>query len=391
VERKVTPESKPLLVERKPTSESRYPLFEEFPELEETIPTLGLGIYPSPVQPMPNVAKALGQGYTDKVWVKRDDLNNEAYGGNKVRKFELEYAPLEDQGYDTVATMGGTGTNQGVAAAIFCKQLGFKCEVVVYPQPITEDVRNKLMLFHTTGCRIHKTGGVIRAIRRLGRICRPDNVYWHAPGGTSPIGNAAFVNAAFELARQVDEGEMPRPDYIYVAAGTTGTFAGLLYGAHLAGLTQKGTKVVGVRVVPWLVANGWVVRWQMRRTYAFLCSRSKQFEREVPKRFPKVTIENGFVGKGYGHATDSGVEAFSLAAEDDLELDLTYTGKTLAAMLDRLRKEPHSSALFWVTNHTGDLSPHWRDADHRDLPKELHDVFEGELEYSWSELLGRPW
>ena len=144
-------------------------------------------------------------------------------------------------------------------------------------------------------------------------------------------------------------------------------------------------------MVPWLIANGWVVRWQMRRTHAFLCPRSKQFAQEVPRKFPKVIVENRFAGKGYGHATDSGVEAFKLAAEDDLELDLTYTGKTLAGMLDRLRREPRSTALFWVTNHTGDLSPHWRDVDYRYLPKEFHHVYEDELEYSWSKLLGRPW
>jgi D-cysteine desulfhydrase len=373
------------------TSRSEYPLFERFPELKETIPTLGLGIYPSPVRPMPNVAEALGQGYANKVWVKRDDLNNPDYGGNKVRKFELEYAPLEKRGYDTVATIGGIGTNQGVAAAIFCKLLGLKCAVVLYPQPITDDVRNKLTLFHTTGCQMYKSGGVIRGIFKLGRVCKPENVYLHAPGGTSPIGNAAFVNAGFELARQVEEGAIPLPDYVYVAAGSTGTFAGLLYGAYLAGLTQKGTQVVGVRVVPRLVANSWMVGWQMRNTHAFLCSRSKQFEREVPRKFPKVIIEGDWVGKGYGHATDSGVAAFKLAAQDDLELDLTYTGKTMAGMLQRLRKEPHRTALFWVTNHTGDLSSHWKDVDYRGLPKEFHHVFEGELDYCWSKLLDRPW
>jgi D-cysteine desulfhydrase len=372
-------------------SGSEYPLFEKFPELKETIPTLGLGIYPSPVRPMPNLAEALGRGYANKVWVKREDLNNPDYGGNKVRKFELEYAPLEERGYDTIATMGGIGTNQGVAAAIFCKQLGFKCAVVLYPQPITEDVRNKLILFHTTGCQMYKSGGAIRGILKLGRICKPENVYRHAPGGTSPIGNVAFVNAGFELARQVEEGAIPLPDYVYVAAGSTGTFAGLLYGAYLAGLTEKGTKVVGVRVVPRMVGNAWVVGWQMRTTHAFLCSRSTRFEREVPKKFPKVIIESDWVGKGYGHATDSGVAAFKLAAQDDLELDLTYTAKTLAGMLDKLRKEPHRTALFWVTHHTGDLSPHWKDVDYRDLPKEFHHVFEGELDYCWSELLGRPW
>lgn len=370
---------------------SEYALFERFPELAESIPTLGLGVYPSPVQPLPNVARALGPGYADKLWVKRDDLNNPEYGGNKVRKFELEYATLRERGYDTVATMGGTGTNQGVAAAIFCRRLGLRCEIVVYPQPITEDVRNKLILFHTNGCRIHRTGGALRGFWKLRRISRPANVHLHPPGGTSAIGNVGFVNAGFEIARQVDEGALPRPDYIYVAAGTTGTFAGLLYGAYLSGLVEKGTRVVGVRVVPGLIANPWVVRWQMGLTHALLCSRSEQFAREVPRRFPKVVIDGRWAGKGYGHATDSGVEAFRLAAEDGLELELTYTGKTFAGMLDRLRSEPGSTCLFWVTNHTGDLSPHWKGVDYRELPEGLHDVFEDELDYSWSELLGRPW
>ncbi len=371
--------------------DASYPLFERFPELAETVPTLGLGVYPSPVQPMPNVARALGQEYSNEVWVKRDDRNHQDYGGNKIRKFELEYAPLRERGCDTVATIGGTGTNQGVAAAIFCRQLGFKCSVVVYPQPITEDVRNKLTLLHSNGCRIYRTGGPLRGFFELRRISRPANVHLQPPGGSSAIGNVGFVNAGFEIARQVEQGALPRPDYIYVAAGTTGTFAGLLYGAYLSGLVEKGTRVVGVRVVPKLIANAWLVRWQMGLTHALLCSRSKQFEREVPRRFPKVLIDGRWVGKGYGHATESGVEAFHLAAKDDLELDLTYTAKTLAGMLDRLRSEPRSTCLFWVTNHTGDLSPHWKGVDYHELPGELHDVFEDELEYSWSELLGRPW
>jgi len=370
---------------------SAYPLFRRFPELETAIPTLGLGVYPSPVRPMTNLAATLGEDYKDRVWVKRDDLNNSDYGGNKVRKFELEYARLEERGYDTVATIGGIGTNHGVAAAIFCRLIGLKCKLVLCPQPVTEDVRNKLTLFHTTGCELHRMGGFIRGAIRLMRLCRPENVYRHAPGGTSPIGNVGFVNAGFEIAEQVERGEMPRPDYIHVAVGSTGTFAGLLYGTYLAGLAERGTQVVGVRVSPRIIVNGWMVRRQMELTYRFLCSRSEQFKREVPRKFPKVVIDHRWNGKGYGHATESGVEAFRLATRDDFEAELTYTGKTLAGMLGRLQAEPEATGLFWVTNHTGDLSPHWKGVDYRDLPAEFHDVYEGELEYSWSELLGRPW
>jgi hypothetical protein len=46
---------------------SEYPLFERFPELAKTLPTLGLGIHPSPVRPMLNLAKALGQGHESKL------------------------------------------------------------------------------------------------------------------------------------------------------------------------------------------------------------------------------------------------------------------------------------------------------------------------------------
>jgi 1-aminocyclopropane-1-carboxylate deaminase/D-cysteine desulfhydrase-like pyridoxal-dependent ACC family enzyme len=170
-----------------------------------------------------------------------------------------------------------------------------------------------------------------------------------------------------------------------------GTFAGLLYGAHLTGMIEQGTRVVGVRVTPRLIVNGWMVRRQMESTYRYLCSKSEQFAREVPREFPKVLIDHRQNGRGYGHATESGVEAFHLAAEDGFEAELTYTGKTLAGMIARLREDPNATCLLWVTNHTGDLSPYWRGIDYHELPEQFHDVYEGELEYSWSELLGRPW
>lgn len=51
----------------------------------------------------------------------------------------------------------------------------------------------------------------------------------------------------------------------------------------------------------------------------------------------------------------------------------------------------YERCLFWVSNHTGDLSSNRRDVDFHDLPEEFRHVYEGELDYSWSELLGRPW
>ncbi|GAH81572.1 unnamed protein product, partial [marine sediment metagenome] len=64
-------------------------------------------------------------------------------------------------------------------------------------------------------------------------------------GGSSPLGVTGFVNASFELKEQIMKGEIPEPDYIYVASGTMGTAAGLLLGLRAANLKSQ---VIPVRV-----------------------------------------------------------------------------------------------------------------------------------------------
>jgi 1-aminocyclopropane-1-carboxylate deaminase/D-cysteine desulfhydrase-like pyridoxal-dependent ACC family enzyme len=64
-------------------------------------------------------------------------------------------------------------------------------------------------------------------------------------GGSSPLGVVGFVNAAYELKEQIKKGEIPEPDYIYVASGSMGTAAGLILG--LRAINSK-TQVIAVRV-----------------------------------------------------------------------------------------------------------------------------------------------
>ena len=58
-------------------------------------------------------------------------------------------------------------------------------------------------------------------------------------GGSSPLGTIGYINAAFELKEQIMRGEIPEPDFIYVAAGTCGTAAGLIIGLKAAQLKTK--------------------------------------------------------------------------------------------------------------------------------------------------------
>src|SRR3569833_3098397 len=84
----------------------------------------------------------------------------------------------------------------------------------------------------------------IRSLRGLARHGRWP--WWIPPGGSSPAGVLGFVNAAIELQQQVQAGEVPAPDVIYVAFSSMGSVAGLAIGLMLAGLP---TRIVAVQVV----------------------------------------------------------------------------------------------------------------------------------------------
>jgi len=46
------------------------------------------------------------------------------------------------------------------------------------------------------------------------------------------LGTLGYVDAMFELKRQVENGETPMPKYIFIPVGSCGTYAGLLLGKN---------------------------------------------------------------------------------------------------------------------------------------------------------------
>jgi 1-aminocyclopropane-1-carboxylate deaminase/D-cysteine desulfhydrase-like pyridoxal-dependent ACC family enzyme len=61
------------------------PLHERFPGTK-ALAHAALASLPTPVEPWTELARQLG---VRSLFVKRDDLSGEAYGGNKVRKLEF--------------------------------------------------------------------------------------------------------------------------------------------------------------------------------------------------------------------------------------------------------------------------------------------------------------
>ncbi len=329
-------------------------LARRFERLSE-IPHLPL-VQPTPVAHLVGASAETGAG----IWVKRDDLSHELYGGNKVRKLEYLLADARAQGADTLVTAGATGSHHVLATSLFGTRAGFDVSAVMVRQPVTPHVVENLRCDLGAGASLHPVptwAAVPPTMAALSASLRFDGKrpYMVAYGGSSAVGTLGYVAAGLELADQIAAGEVPEPDAIYVALGSGGTCSGLAIGLRAAGLT---TPIVAVRVTPMLVCN--------RATLAALVTGVMRKLRRLDPAFPhvgrqalaQIEIDTSEYGRGYGTASARLRGAQTVAARDGLVLDTTYTARTFAAMLRSAQRDRTSQRLlYWHTLNSADLTP----------------------------------
>ncbi len=299
-------------------------LFERYPGAVGRIPWMPLASGPpTPVERLPLFD-------LDRFFVKRDDGTSPLYGGNKVRKLEWILADAQRRGRRAVITAGAYGSHHCLATALFARQAGLRATLILYPQPMTRHVEAILAADAATGARIVKArsipGAAVGAARGFAACLaagegRP---YAVAPGGTDALGTHGYDECALEIAEAVAAGDLPAPDFVYAAAGTCGTIAGLALGLGIAGL--RGARVVGVRVVPSFVATA-------GRTAGLVRGAARLIGLD-PNAPPAVPFEilGDQLGKGYGYETPEAVRARADAAARGLETETTYTAKALAGV-----------------------------------------------------------
>jgi 1-aminocyclopropane-1-carboxylate deaminase/D-cysteine desulfhydrase-like pyridoxal-dependent ACC family enzyme len=295
-----------------------------------------LGTYPTPVEQI--------EGRS--LWVKRDDLTSALYGGNKVRKLEYLLADAGAAGKRRLVTLGAAGSHQILATALFGRSLGFEVEAVVVPQPASphavETLRAAVALGVTTTVASTWAMAPAMALSRLGR-----DSYLVPLGGSSPLGCRGYVEAAKELAAQVEVGLLPEPDVIVVGAGSAGTAAGLAVGLETTALR---TRVVAVAISPPVAVVGVMARRLAKKTAELVGLSRASAERAVLR----IDVDKRWLGRGYGFATAQGVEATRIAREHaGLELDPAYTSKAFAAALELAASR--GTTLYW---HTLSSAPH---------------------------------
>ena len=347
-------------------------LFQYIPELTHNLPWKPLGQFPTPIRKLDDL------GY-DNLWLKQDNLSSSVYGGNKIRKLEFALAAALDQNKKRVVTMGALGTNHGLATAIFCEKLGLKCTLLLFRQPITRDVKQKLLLFNKYRAKMKFRGTKLRAgiaLYLTERIRHPGAYFLYA-GGSNATGTIGFVNAAFELKSQIERGIMPEPAVIFCPVGSNGTLAGLTLGVRLAGLKSKtiGVRVSASHLGPVQVCTPGSVQRLMQATYRYLRNRCQTIP-AVDLNAPLIL--NDYFGDGYGRPTEAGVRAYEqLKNRAGIILDLTYTAKTFAAVIDhcRIHTDKSEPVLYWHTYNSVDLSEQVNPADVIRLPRRFQLIY----------------
>jgi D-cysteine desulfhydrase len=350
---------------------SAIPLFQAHPELETKIPR-------EPIVPEPTPVIKLGW-LPGSVWVKRDDLSCQLYGGNKARKFEFIIPDILERKARRMVTIGRAGSNHAVMTSVMAKHYGLGCTLYLGPQEPNDFVRRNLLYMQANGAKIKSYPSIIKAGWAF-NLCRKFNMrkYIVAGGGSSPLGTLGFVNAFYELLDQIDQGLLPKPDVVFCPFGSNGTYAGLLVGKALS---ASDIEVVAVRVSDkmmgrWPISTVEMLMDNARQTLALLSKFSPALSSVT---LPKPIVWEEYLGEGYGVETPKSLAARqSMLENEGLVLDPTYTAKTFAAVLDHARASTNKKILFWHTYNSRDFSKVIEGIDYRRLPSALHSYFNRE-------------
>lgn len=359
---------------------TEFALLNKYPRLAGTIHREQLGSWPTPLQPLEKLSAYLGG---KKVLIKRDDLSNPLYGGNKVRKLELILSAAKRRGCREIITAGGLGSHHVLVTAALGGRAGFHIVGLFFCQPVTERVKNNLLLEQAFGTEMHFVKdyyGLVRGYLRfyLARKLSGRKPLLLMPGGSSSLTTIGYINCMMEIEEQIRDMEFPEPEAIFTAAGTGGTAAGLLAGMAL---NRSDTKLHAVRVVQPAILNSSRISGLAAGALARLAKQDAGVKM-IPSREleQNLCLEDEYLGEGYGFSSEKTREAVKIFRDlEGIELEECYTAKAAAALLDYCSRPGSDKPVVFV--HTADSTDHAAARNLHDplqLPDSFHWCFSDE-------------
>ena len=303
--------------------------------------------FPTPLQQMPHLSKALGG---PRLFVKRDDMTDLAFGGNKARKLEFLFADAKNRGADVMISVGAVQSNCACMVASASRRLGMKpVLVLVGKEPDLPD--GNLLLDMLMSAEIHfieEYGPhVVALMNNLSNEYRNEghHPYVIPAGASMPSTVPGYALAMEELVNQFKEiGE--NLDAVVCACGTGGTQAGLIFGAKLC---DAKTKILGASV--------FASKADASNTVLGLVNGAGElFDFGLSITPDDVIIFDEYIKEGYGILNKEVTKALKLVAETEgIFIDPVYTGKAMVMMMDQIKKGYFNKDDNVVFFHTGGL------------------------------------
>jgi D-cysteine desulfhydrase len=297
-----------------------------------TVSPIRFSHWPTPLDPAPRLAIALGLG-PDDLWVKRDDLTDFG-GGNKVRKLEHLVAEALAAGATVLVASGAAQSNHARATAAAAARVGLRAVLVLGGTALVGRPGN-LALDGLFGAGVVHVEGLVGAAldRLVEQVTDQLRAGGEVPavlpfGGSSPVGARGYVECAAELEQQA-----PDAAHVVVAVGSGGTMAGLV-----AGLGPD--RVIGI--------DTGAVPDAVERVAALAAA--------LDAPAGRVRVHRDQVGEGYGRLTRAAAQAMRVAARTEgLILDPVYTCKALAGLAAAVNEGAVRPGERTVFVHTGGL------------------------------------
>jgi D-cysteine desulfhydrase len=324
-------------------------------------PRRSLGFLPTPLVALPRLSAVLGG---PRILVKRDDQTGLALGGNKTRKLEFLIGEALSRGCDCVVTGGAAQSNHCRQTAAAAAAVGLDCHLALggeAPKP-PELPGGNLLLDEILGATIH-WGGPRRKGEDIPRIVESLAAAGRRPyvipyGGSNAIGALGFVDAARELAAQLEVGGIEAAAVVF-ASSSGGTQAGLEVGARLFGLRARLVAIA----IDKLGGESLLGRVrELAEEVADLFGLDLDHEEGSGLDPAEINLNEGFLGAGYGIVGEAERSAIRLAARSEgLLLDPVYSGRAFAGLLSLVASgEFHAgqTVVFWHTGGTPALFPY---------------------------------
>ncbi|OZF35321.1 D-cysteine desulfhydrase [Rhodococcus sp. 14-2483-1-1] len=290
------------------------------------MPKVTLSQYPTPLEPAPRLAAALGLG-PDDLWIKRDDLLGPGGGGNKVRKLEWLIGAAIEAGATTLVTSGAAQSNHARLTAAAGARLGLDVVLILAGAPQANESGN-IVLDGLFGARIVWAGTDPldeRAAETAAELGKGASLIPF--GGTSLDSVEGYVSCADEILA-----EIPAVNTIVAAVGSGGTMAGLVrrLGAE---------RVLGI--------DCGAVSDPVDRVLHFA---NRPIDRE------QLRLRHDLVGEGYAVLSDSVAAAMTLVARTEgLVLDPVYSGRAAAGLVAAVEDSTIKAGERTVLLHSGGL------------------------------------